>query len=227
MAGAWCALEHWYMVSHGKKIHQCKFYAVIETATMTQPKTWKKKKNLCYLTHVFLSPFIHPSIHPSLPVSTAFAFCSHIGPLPSLPLRLFNLLNCHLMFLSTLSNPWFASDTHGRPGEEQACNRSWLSRLYPHSHKHRVIFEWFCQMKKERERKQQWCRSEEGAGGGTGWVEWRAGNWQRPWTTTWICSWDVKNKRGIVEEGRQEKWHCISATGIVLWSVLSLPWPKR
>lgn len=101
------------MASHGKKIHQCKFSTVVERVTLTLPKSQ------CHLTRVSLSPLIHPSIHPFLPVSTVFAFYSHIKPPSLFPLRPFSLLNCLCVTLSHVSlnsfNPQFASDTSRRP----------------------------------------------------------------------------------------------------------------
>lgn len=32
-------------------------------------------------------------------------------------------------------------------------------KTYLRSHKHCVLFEWFCQMKKRGKEKQEWCRS--------------------------------------------------------------------
>lgn len=105
-----------------------------------------------------LSFSLNPSIHPFLPVSTAFAFYSHIKPPSLFPLRPFSLLNCLRVTLSHVSlnsfNPQFASDTSRRPsGEETACNRSG-SEDCSCPHKHCVLFELFCQMKKKREKKE-------------------------------------------------------------------------
>lgn len=115
------------MASREKKIHQCKFSAVVERVTLTRPKRGKKKQQKktspCQLTNS-LSPLIHPSIHLSLSQQ-------HLHSV--LPSDLFPSFVCalsfssnasvsrHLMFLSTLSNPWFASDTRKRPPARSEC----------------------------------------------------------------------------------------------------------
>lgn len=84
----------------------------------------KKQKKQIRATSPTLSPLIHPSIHLSLSQQHLhFVLTTDLFPsfLCTLSLSSTASVSRHLMFLSTLSNPRFASHTHRRPPARSEC----------------------------------------------------------------------------------------------------------